>query len=226
MSLKRMQTMDRRIRDTLYRAGASDEYIMSRKVEISIRVPTADQRRKGRGRRAYFAAPEEYIKEIVTYLRTAARYMEMEEPSLLSIQYSTGVVILHWLAHDDLRVWRAPAEGAAVDLVATFFPEVQRIELIHLYDEDTAGKFSYRSPLEPSPLTAVMEDRFAEAWLRTGEFSEETELIRGGSKLFEGLPDDIDFGDAVRIKAELGDRVARNWLHRLAQEKAAEHGSC
>ena len=213
--------MDRRIRDTLHKVGASDEYIMSRRVEVSIRKPTGDERRKGEGRRRYFAAPEEYIKESVTYLRTAARYMEMEEPSLLSIQYSPGVVILHWLAHDDLRVWRAPAEGAAVGLATTFFPEVQRIELIHLYDEDTAAKFSNRSPLEPSPLTAAMEDRFAEEWRGSGKYTEETELIREGAKLFEGLPDDIDFGDAVRIKAEWGDPVAKNWLHRLAEVEAA-----
>ena len=213
--------MDRRIRDTLHKAGASDEYIMSRRVEVSIRIPSDEERRKGQDRRGFFTAPEEYIKESVTYLRTAARYLEMEEPSLLSIQYSTGVVILHWLANDDLRVWRAPAESAAVGLVATFFPEVQRIELIHLYDEDTAGKFSYRSPLEPSPLQVAMAARFAEEWQRTDEFAEESELILEGAKLFEGLPDDIDFGEAVRIKAELGNPVAKNWLHKLAEEEAA-----
>ena len=213
--------MDRRIRDTLCKAGASDEYIMSRMVEVSIRLPTDDERRKGARRRRFFAAPEEYIKDSFTYLRTAARYMEMEEPSLLSIQYSTGVIILHWLAHDDLRVWRAPAERAAVGMATTFFPEVQRIELIHLCDEDTAGKFSFRSPLEASPLPAAMADRFAEEWQRTDEFAEETELIREGAKLFEGLPDDIDFGEAVRIKAELGDPAAKNWLHKLVEEEAA-----
>jgi len=42
-----------------------------------------------------------------------------------------------------------------------------------------------------------MEDRFAEEWQRTGEFAEEIELIRQ-------LPDDIDFGEAVRIRAEWG----------------------
>ena len=192
--------MDRRIRDTLHKAGASDEYIMSRRVEVSIRIPSDEERRKGQDRRGFFAAREEYIKESFTYLRTAARYLEMEEPSLLSIQYSTGVVILHWLTHDDLRVWRAPAESAAVGLVTTFFPEVRRIELIHLYDEDTAGKFSCRSPLEPSPLPAAMAARFAEEWQRTDE---DSELILEGAKLFEGLPDDIEFGEAVRIKAEL-----------------------
>ena len=161
--------MDRRIRDTLHKGGASDEYIMSRRVEVSIRIPTDEERRKGQDRRGFFAAPEEYIKESFTYLRTAARYLEMEEPSLLSIQCSIGMVLLHWLTHDDLRVWRAPAEGAAVGLVATFFPEVQRIEMIHLYDEDIACKFSCRSPLEPSPLPAAMAARFAEEWQRTDE---------------------------------------------------------
>ena len=149
--------------------------------------------------------------------------MGMEEPSLLSIQYSIGMVILHWLTHDDLRVWRAPAEGAAVGLATTFFPEVLRFELIHLYDEDTAGKFSCRSPLEPSPLPAAMQDRFAEEWPLTDDLGEETELIREGAKLFEGLPDDIDFGEAVRIKAEQGNPVAKNWLRKLAEEEAAEH---
>jgi len=95
-----METMDRRIRDTLHKVGASYEYIMSRMVEVSIRLPSGDERRKGQGRRGFFTAPEEYIKESFTYLRTAARYLEMEEPSLLSIQYSIGMVILHWLAHD------------------------------------------------------------------------------------------------------------------------------
>jgi hypothetical protein len=213
--------MDRRIRDTLHIAGSSDEYIMSRIVDVSIHKPTDDERRKGQRRRRFFTAPEEYIKESFTYFRTAASYMGMEEPSLISIQHSIGMVILHWLTHDDLRVWRAPAERAAVGLATTFFPEVQRFELIHLYDEDTAGKFSGRSPLEPSPLPAAMEDRFAEDWWRT----EETELIREGAKLFEGLPDDIDFDEAVLIKAKQGNPVAKNWLRRLAVEEAAERGA-
>ena len=213
--------MDRRIRDTLHIAGSSDEYIMSRIVEVSIHKPTNDERRKGQCRRRFYTVPEEYIKESLTYLRTAASYMGMEEPSLLSIQYSMERVILHWLTHDDLRVWRAPAERAAVGLATTFFPEVQRFELIHLYDEDTVRKFSGRSPLEPSPLPAAMQDRFAEEWRRT----EETELIREGAQLFEGLPDDIDFDEAVLIKAKQGNPVAKNWLRRLAEEEAAEHGA-
>jgi hypothetical protein len=185
--------MDRRIRDTLHIAGSSDEYVMSRIVEVSIYKPTDDERRNGRRRHRFFAAPEEFIKESFTYFRTAASYMGMEKPSLLSIHYSHGMVILHWLTHDDLRVWRAPAERAAVGLVTTFFPEVQRFELIHLYDEDTASKFSGRLPLESSPLPAAMQDRFAEEW----GWTEETELIREGATLFEGLPDDIDFDEAV-----------------------------
>jgi len=217
--------MDRRIRDTLALAGASDEYIMSRKVEVSIYKPTDHERRKGQRRREFFTDPEEFVEESLTYLRTAARYMEMQEPSLLSIQYSIGMVILHWLTHDDLRVWRAPAEAAAVGLATTFFPEVLRFELIHVYDEDTADKFSCRSPLERSPLPSAMTNRFAEDWPLTDEFGEETELIREGAKLFEGLPDDIDFDEAVRIKAEQGDAVARTWLHKLAEEEAAERGA-
>ena len=213
--------MDRRIRDTLHIAGSSDEYIMSWIVEVSIHKPTDDERRKGQCRRRFYTGPEEYIKESFTYFRTAASYMEMEEPSLLSIQYSIGMVIFHWLTHDDLRVWRAPAERAAVSLATTFFPEVQRFELIYLYDEDTVGKFSGRSPLEPSPLPVAMQDRFAEEWRRT----EETELIREGAELFEGLPDDIDFDEAVLIKAKEGNPVAKNWLRKLAEEEAAERGA-
>jgi hypothetical protein len=213
--------MDRRIRDTLHATGSSDEYIMSRIVEVSIHKPTDAERRKGQRRQRFFTAPEEYIKESFTYFRMAAIYMGMEGPSLLSIQHSIGMVILHWLAHDDLRVWRAPAECAAVGLATTFFPEVRRFELIHLYDEDTANKFSGRSPLEPSPLPAAMEGRFAEEWRRT----EETELVRQGAQLFEGLPDDIDFDEAVLIKAKQGNPVAKNWLRKLAEEEPAEPGA-
>lgn len=216
--------MDRRIRDRLQSAGASDEYIMSRMVEVSIHKPTDEQRRNGQSRRRFLAGPEEYIKESITYLRTVARYLEIDEPSLLSIQHSIGMVVLHWLTQDDVRVWRAPAESVAVGLVTTFFPEVLRFELIHLYDEDTAGKFSYRSQLGPSPLPAAMEDRFAEEWQRMGVFNDEAELIREGAKLFEGLPDDIDFDKAVRIKAGHGNPVAKKWLRKLAEEDAAERG--
>jgi len=66
-----------------------------------------------------------------------------------------------------------------------------------------------------------MQDRFAEEWRRT----EETELIREGAKLFEGLPDDIDFDEAVLIKGKQGNPVAKNWLRKLAEEEAAERGA-
>jgi hypothetical protein len=217
--------MDRHIRDRLQIAGASDEYIMSRMVEVSIHKPTEEERRSGRRRRRFLAGPEDYIKESLGYLRTVARYLEMEEPSLLSMQHSIGMVMLHWLTHDDVRVWRAPAEGAAIGLATTFFPEVLRFEFVHLYDEDTAGKFSHRSPLGPSPLPAAMEERFAEEWQRTGAFSDETDLLREGAKLFDGLPDDIDFSEAVRIKAGLGNPIAKTWLRKFAEEDAAERAS-
>lgn len=184
--------MERRIRDRLQIAGASDEYIMSRRVEVSIHKPTDEERRKGRHRRRFLADPEHYIKDSLAYLRTVARHLEMEEPSLLSIQHSIGMVILHWLAHDDVRVWRTPTENVAIGLVTTFFPEVLRFELVHLYDEDTAGKFSYRSPLAANPLSAALEVRFAEEWQRVCAFGDEMELTRKGAELFERLPDDID----------------------------------
>jgi hypothetical protein len=214
--------MDRRIRDRLQVAGASDEYIMSRLVEVSIHKPTDEERRKGRRRRRFLAGPEDYIKESLAYLQTVARYLEMEEPSLLFMQHSIDMVMLHWLTHDDVRVWRKPAEGIAIGLVATFCPEVLRFEFIHLYDEDTGGKFSHRPPLGPSPLPAVMEERFAEEWNRTGAFTNEADLVREGAKLFDGLPDDIDFSEAVHIKAGLGDPIAKIWLRKFAEEDAAE----
>jgi hypothetical protein len=156
--------MDRRIRDKLQIAGASDEYIMSRMVEISIHKPTDEERRKGQRRRRFCAGPHDYITETLEYLRAVARRLEMEEPSLLSIEYSLDMVILHWLTHDDVRVWRAPAENAAIGLMTTFFPEISRVELVHLYDEDTAGKLSYRCELGTSPLPAAMRDSFGAEW--------------------------------------------------------------
>jgi hypothetical protein len=156
--------MDRRIRDKLQIAGASDEYIMSRIVQISIHKPTDEERRKGQRRRRFCAGPHDYIMESLEYLRAVARRLEMEEPSLLSIEYSIDTVILHWLTHDDVRVWRAPAEDAAIGLMTTFFPEISRVELIHLYDEDTAGKLSCRSELGTSPLPAAMRDSFRAEW--------------------------------------------------------------
>ena len=159
--------MDRRIRDKLQIAGASDEYIMSRMVEISIYMPTGEERRRGQRRRRFFTGPHDYIRESVEHLRMAARCLEMDEPSLLSIEHSIDAVILHWLTHDDVRVWRAPAEYAAVGLMTTFFPEVLRIELIHLYDEDTRGKISHRPQLEASPLPAAMRDSFDAEWQQT-----------------------------------------------------------
>ena len=159
--------MDRRIRDKLSIAGASDEYIMSRMVEVSIHKPSDEERQQGQRRRHLFTGPEDYIKESLEYLRAVARRLEMEEPSLFSIGHSLDTVILHWLRHDDVRVWRAPAERAGIGLVTTFFPEVLRIELIHLYDEDTARRFSYCSQLEANPLAAAMKDGFATEWQQT-----------------------------------------------------------
>jgi hypothetical protein len=162
--------MDRRIRDKLQIAGASDEYIMSRMVEVSIQKPTDEERRKGQRRRRFCAGPQDYIRESLEYLRAVARRLEMDEPSLFSIEHSIDMVILHWLTHDDLRVWRAPAEDAAVGLMTTFFPEVLRVELVHLYDEDTADKFSYRSELGTSPLPAAMRDSFSTEWRQLWTF--------------------------------------------------------
>jgi len=212
--------MERRIRDRLQIAGASDEYIMSRMVEASTHKPTAEERRKGQCHRRFLAGPEDYIKESIAYLRMIARCLEAEEPSLISIQHSIDMVILHWLKHDDVRVWRAPAQRLAMGLVTAFFPEVLRFELIHLYDEDTAGKFSHRTPLGASPLPAAMEDHFDKEL--QGTFGDETDLIREGAKLFDGLPDDIDFEGAVRVQAGRGNPIAEAWLRKLAEEEAAD----
>jgi hypothetical protein len=65
--------MDRRIRDKLQIAGASDEYIMSRMVEVSIHKPTDEERRKGQRRRRFCAGPHDYIAESLVYLRAVAR---------------------------------------------------------------------------------------------------------------------------------------------------------
>jgi hypothetical protein len=159
--------MDRRIRHKLQNAGASDEYIMSRKVEVSIHKLTQVARRTGVRRRRFFAGPQEYIRETLEHLKAVARCLEMEEPSLLSIEHSIDTVLLHWVKHDDLRVWRAPAECAAVDFMATFFSHILQIELVHLYDEDTTGKFSYRSQLARSPLPTLMRENFAAEWQQT-----------------------------------------------------------
>jgi hypothetical protein len=177
--------MDRRIRDKLQIAGASDEYIMSRIVEVSIHKPTDEDRRKGQYRWRFFAGPQDYIKESMEYLRAVARQLEMDEPSLFSIEHSIDMVILHWLTHDDVRVWRAPAEAAAVGLMATFFPKVLRVELVHLYDEDTAHKFSCWTQLETSPLPAAMRDRFAAEWQQIWTFGAETRLMRQSARPFE-----------------------------------------
>jgi Arc/MetJ-type ribon-helix-helix transcriptional regulator len=217
--------MDRRIRDRLHIAGASDEYIMSRMHEASIHKPTDEERCRGRSRRRFLAGPEDYIKESLAHLRAVARCLELEEPSLISIQHSIDMVILHWLKHDDVRVWRAPAEAVAVGLITTFFSEVLRFELIHLYDEDTAGRFSHRCPLETSPLSAAMKCSFAKELEQMGAFGDETELIREGVKLFEGLPDDIDFEAAVRVQARRGNPVAKAWQRKLAEEEAAERAA-
>src|SRR5262245_19458838 len=94
---RKVKAMDRRIRDRLQLAGASDEYIMSRMAEVSIHMPTEEDRRKGQSRRRFLAGREGYIEEGFAYLRTVARCLEMEEPSLISIQHSVDMVILHWL---------------------------------------------------------------------------------------------------------------------------------
>ena len=172
--------MNRRIRDKLQIAGASDEYIMSRMVEVTIHKPTEEERGRGQLRRRFFAGPHEYIAQSLAHLRAVARCLEMEEPSLLSIEHSIDMVFLHWVTHDDVQVWRAPAESAAIGLMTTFFPEVLRIELIHLYDEDTAGKASYRPQLEASPLPAAMRDSFAAEWQETWGVSQEAPTYRAG----------------------------------------------
>jgi hypothetical protein len=195
--------MDRRIRDKLQIAGASDEYIMSRMVEVSIHKPTEEERRKGRLRRGLFAGPREYIQQGLQHLRAVARRLEMEEPSLLSIEHSVDMVILHWLTHDDLRVWRAPAEDAAVGLMTAFFPEFLRVELVHLYDEDTARRFSYRSELATSPLPAAMRDSFAAEWRQIWEVDHDAEPLRD-------------------IEARPRRCVAKTLLGRLAEEEAAQ----
>jgi hypothetical protein len=218
--------MDRRIRDKLQIAGASDEYIMSRMVEVSIHKPTDEERREGQRRRRLFAGPQDYIKESLEYLKVVARCFELPEPSLLSIQRSIDVVILHWVTHDDMRVWRAPAEDVAVGLVTTILPQILRVELVHLYDEDTAGKFSCRSQLARSPLPAAMKDSFAAEWQQMWALGDgETEPTRDGSQLFDGLPADIDFAEALRITARLGSPVAKIWLHKLVEEEVAERAT-
>jgi hypothetical protein len=214
--------MDRRIRDKLQAAGASDEYIMSRTVEVSVRKPTDEDRRKGQSRRRFFSGPDDYIRESADYLRAVARRLELEEPSLLSIEHSIGLVILHWVFHDDVRVWRAPAEDAAIGLMTTFFPEFLRVELVHLYDEDTAGKFSCRAELARSPLSAALKDRFAAEWQQMCACDDKAELPRKRAKLREGSPEDIDLAEAARITARLGSPVAETWLRKLAEEEAAE----
>jgi len=205
--------MDRRIRDKLQIAGASDEYIMSRKVEVSVHKPTDEERRKGQLRRRYFTGPHAYIQEGLEHLRAVARRLEMEEPSLLSIEHSVDMVILHWLTHDDVRVWRAPAEDAAVGLMTTFFPEILRVELVHLYDEDTAGKSSHRPELATSPLPAAMRDSFAAEWQQIWEAGDETEVMQESARSCGEL--------AEGIRARPRRPVARTLLDRLAAEEAA-----
>jgi hypothetical protein len=108
------------------------------------------------------------------------------------------MVILHWVTHDDVRVWRAPAEDAAVGLVTTFFPEILRVELVHLYDEDTAGKLSDRSRLARSPLPDAMKDRFAAEWQQMWSLGDQMELMQeSAAEPFDGLPEDVAFAEAV-----------------------------
>jgi len=205
--------MDRRIRDKLQIAGASDEYIMSRRVEVSVHKPTDEERRKGRLRRRYFTGPHEYMQESLEHMRMVARRLEMEEPSLLSIEQSIDMVIMHWVTHDDVRVWRAPAEDAAVGLMTAFFPEMLRVELVHLYDEDTAGKLSHRVELATSPLPAAMRDSFAAEWQEIWEAGGETEAMQESAWLRDGLAEDI--------KARPRSPVVKTLLGRLAAEAAA-----
>ena len=205
--------MDRRIRDKLQIAGASDEYIMSRRVEVSVHKPTDEERRKGRLRRRYFTGPHEYMQESLEHMRMVARRLEMEEPSLLSIEQSIDMVIMHWVTHDDVRVWRAPAEDAAVGLMTAFFPEMLRVELVHLYDEDTAGKLSHRAELATSPLPAAMRDSFAAEWQEIWEAGGETEAMQESAWLRDGLAEDI--------KARPRSPVVKTLLGRLAAEAAA-----
>jgi hypothetical protein len=205
--------MDRRIRDKLQIAGASDEYIMSRRVEVSVHKPTDEERRKGRLRRRYFTGPHEYMQESLEHMRMVARRLEMEEPSLLSIEQSIDTVIMHWVTHDDVRVWRAPAEDAAVGLMTAFFPEMLRVELVHLYDEDTAGKLSHRAELATSPLPAAMRDSFAAEWQEIWEAGGETEAMQESAWLRDGLAEDI--------KARPRSPVVKTLLGRLAAEAAA-----
>jgi hypothetical protein len=210
--------MDRRIRDKLQMAGASDEYIMSRMVEVSIQKPTDEERRKGQRRRRFFAGAQDYIRESLEYLRAVARRLEMDEPSLISIEHSIDMVILHWLTHDDVRVWRAPAEDAAVGLMTTFFPEVLRVELVHLYDEDTARKFSCRTQLETSPFPAAMRDRFAAEWQQIWTLSAETELMRRSARPFDGLSEHVDWRRDRAHRDQIGKsrrEVQRPWLSPL-----------
>jgi hypothetical protein len=195
--------MDRRIRDKLQIAGASDEYIMSRMVEVSIRKPTNEERRKGLLRRRFFAGPHDYIQESLEHLRAVARRLEMEEPSVLSIEHSIDMVILHWLTHDDMRVWRAPAEDAAVGLMTTFFPEILRLELVHLYDEDTARKFSYRPELVTSPLPAAMRERFATEWQQIWDDGDE-ELMQESAGPSAGSAEDVKAGPRPPSRTLLG----------------------
>jgi hypothetical protein len=201
--------MNRRIRDKLQIAGASDEYIMSRMVDVSIHKPTDEERRKGRLRRRFFAGPHDYIEESLEHLRAVARCLDMEEPSLMSIEHSIDMVFLHWVRHDDVQVWRAPAESAAIGLMTTFFPEVLRVEVIHLYDEDTAGKVSYRPQLEASPLPAAMRDSFTAEWQETWGVSHEAPVHQAGAQLSHQ-------GPGLTAGKKIGSSRARSARHHLS----------
>ena len=120
---------------------------------------------------------------------------------------------MHWVTHDDVRVWRAPAEDAAVGLMTAFFPEMLRVELVHLYDEDTAGKLSHRAELATSPLPAAMRDSFAAEWQEIWEAGGETEAMQESAWLRDGLAEDI--------KARPRSPVVKTLLGRLAAEAAA-----
>src|SRR5262245_33559697 len=146
----------------------------------------------------------------------------MEEPSLLSLDHSVDMVLLHWVTHDDARVWRAPAESAAIGLMTTFHPEVLRFEIVHLFDEDTAGKLSYRSELAASPLPDAMRHSFATEWQQIWALGAETESMWERAGPCDEAAESIDIIDAVRVMTRPGSRAGKTWLQKIAEEEAAD----
>jgi hypothetical protein len=67
-----------------------------------------------------------------------------------------------------------------------------------------AGALAFQPQHLPGVGKATTDCRYAHR-----ETNDEKELMRKSTKLFDGLPEDIDFADAVHIKARLGSPVAQ-----------------